>query len=60
MSRLLVNPSHNYRAIVFLCQECGGDLRRIRQHVVEEEEWECSRCRLVWVYGDEGWDRVQQ
>jgi len=57
--RTFVEPRDNYRHIVFLCQECGGDLDPKPEAGKFQCRYECQRCRLVWVYGGRGWDRVE-
>jgi hypothetical protein len=47
------------RSVVFLCQECHGDLEPLRRGFGENSVWECQACRCRWVYGRAGWERVQ-
>lgn len=60
MARIPCEHPASPRSLVFLCQECGGDLRRLRQYAEIDEEWVCEHCQAVWVYGEAGWERVQR
>lgn len=60
MSRMLMDPRHNYRSIVFLCQECRGDLEPKPHAGRARCCYECQQCKLVFTYGSAGWERVQQ
>ena len=44
--------------IVFLCQECGGDLNYQGVWWSGAKVWECAKCGLRWVYRGAGWERV--
>jgi hypothetical protein len=48
------------RTIVFLCQECGGDLEPKPQAGSARCRYECQSCRLVFTYGSAGWERIAQ
>lgn len=50
---------HEQRNIVFLCQECKGDLEPGWVHGAELKVWECVSCRCRWVYTAAGWEHVQ-
>jgi hypothetical protein len=60
VSRMFVEPRHNYRDIIFLCQECRGDLESKPVAGSARCRYECQGCHLLWVYGSNGWVRVQQ
>lgn len=60
MARMFTEPRRNYRHIVFLCQECRGDLEPKPQAGSARCCYECQHCKLVFTYGAAGWERVQQ
>lgn len=60
MRTVVGDGRHERNNIVFLCQECRGDLESKPVAGSARCRYECQSCRLVWVYGDAGWERVQQ
>ena len=59
MTRIPCEHPHSPREIIFLCQECGGDLEPKPVAGQFQCRYECQRCRLVWFYGGRGWERVE-
>lgn len=47
-----------HRGIVFLCQECHGDLEPVQHRGRYADCWECRDCGCLWVYTERGWERL--
>ncbi len=60
MTRIPCPHPHEPRKIVFLCQECGGDLEWIGENELREACYRCVECRQWWRYTTSGWVRVPQ
>lgn len=60
MPRIRTVPHRVMDHIVFLCQECRGDLEPAWVRGAELKVWECVSCRCRWVYAAAGWERVTQ
>lgn len=58
--RIPCEHPHEPRNIIFLCQECGGDLEPRRVGVSERCTYECLQCRVLFVYGEAGWERAER
>ncbi len=48
------------RAIVHVCQACQGDLRLVRGGRRDGDYWKCDACGARWIYGREGWTRIEE
>ncbi len=46
------------RAIVHVCQACGGNLRLLRGGPRGADCWQCDSCAELWTYGAAGWVRM--
>ena len=56
----MATQRHEYRSIVFLCGDCGGDLVHYREFTNGEHIWRCTTCQQFWMYGDAGWVNVEE
>jgi hypothetical protein len=51
-------PRSRYRTLVFLCQDCHGELDRTAELFADDRVWRCLSCSALWIYTGFGWGRI--
>lgn len=53
-------PRCERNGIVFLCQQCHGDLEPTGEQFAGDRVWRCLSCSALWIYTLAGWGRIPE